>query len=347
MTDAEHTAAEHAPPPKRGALGRYGMWAAQALIVLALLDGLVDLAYPAARTIWRAAMPSAADVASRPAGWTNYRERSVAGLGKIVEPVSGPGLQVDALGVRSTGTPRRDGAQGILLGSSQAFGHYVADDATLAAAIERSRADINVAVIAGPARTTAQSMLHWRHLAARIDAPDFAIFLFSNVELYLACEPVSAQSEHEPALIAIPKRMLHRIGAIPKEYPCATPEARTAVVEQSLYQLRAALEYGRQQNTQFAVVIAPLLYGNESNAAGLRGSLDTDFFNSLDLTVREFRARIAAENLPGVIDLSAAFDGNGDAYFSDSSSHFSRAGADALAARVIERLPDTFFEASR
>lgn len=343
MTEAAPSDADTAPPPKRGALGRYGVWVAQALIVLALIDGLADLSYHGARTIWRAAMPPSGDVASRAAGWADYRERSVPGLGAIVEPVAGPGLHVDALGIRSTGTPQRSGARGVLLGSSQAFGHYEADDATLAAAIERRRADINVAVVAGPARTAAESMMNWQHVAARIDAPDFAIFLFSNIELYRACEPAQALPAQKPALITISSRMLRRLQATPVEVPCATAEARTAAVERSLYALRAALAFGRQQNPQFAVVIAPLLYGNQSNAARLRDPLDAKLIESLDLAVHEFRARIAAENMPGVIDLSSAFDGKGDVYFADTDSHFSRAGAERLSAGILERLPDTFF----
>ncbi|RYE04027.1 MAG: hypothetical protein EOP61_02285 [Sphingomonadales bacterium] len=50
-----------------------------------------------------------------------------------------------------------------------------------------------------------------------------------------------------------------------------------------------------------------------------------------------------AENIPGVIDLSDAFDGRGDAYFFDAGAHFNRAGADLLAARMLERLPEGFF----
>jgi len=342
LTETAHTDAEPAPRPKRGALRRYGLRLAQALIVLALLDGLADLSFYAARTIWLAT-PSPFEVKSRAAGWDDYRERSVPGLGVIVEPVAGPGLHVDALGVRSTGAPRRNGARGVLFGSSQAFGHFETDDATVAAAIERLRTDINVTVIAGPGRNTVESMLNWRHLAGSVDAPDFAIFLFSNIELYEACEPPPPLPEREPALVAIPRRMLRRVGVTPVELPCATPEARTAAVERSLYELRAALAFGRRQNPHFAVVVAPLLYGNESNATLLLSPLDAKLVDSLDLAVLEFRKRLRAENMPGVIDLSSAFDGNGDIYFGDSSNHFSRAGADQLAARILERLPDNFF----
>lgn len=357
MTDAVAADPERSPRPKRGTFGRYSLWLAQALIVLALIDGFADLSYPTARltypiarAVWHKARPPAAEVPSRAAGWADYRERSVPGLGMIVEPAAGQGLNVDALGIRATGTPRRNGARGVLLGSSQAFGHYVAEDATLAAALERIRKDINVAIIAGPARTTAESIMNWQHVSDKIDAPDFAIFLFSNIDLYRACQPSPPPQElagQKPALLWIPSRIFSRARPISLKPPCSTPEARTAAVERALYELRAAIAFGRKQSPDFVVVIAPLLYGNESNAALLRAPLDMKLVDSLDFAVNEFRTRIAEENLPEVMDLSAAFDGNGDTYFSDSSSHFSRAGADVLAARMIERLPDTFFEARR
>jgi len=322
------------------------VWLAQALIVLALIDGFVDLAYPTARAVWHAARPPAADVTSRSAGWAHYRERAVPGLGLIVEPVAAPGLNVDALGIRATGTPRRNGARGVLLGSSQAFGHYIAEDATLAAALERLNEGINVAIIAGPGRTTAESMMNWQNVSDKIDAPDFAIFLFSNIDLYRACEPPPLPQElsgHKPALLWIANRIRSRVHPISVRRPCSRPEARSAAVERALYELRAAIAFGREQNPKFVVVIAPLLFGNGSNAGQYRDQLDPKFVESLDLTVSAFRTRLAAESLPEVLDLSDALDGNGDAYFSDNMSHFSRAGADRLAAKILAGLPANFF----
>ena len=344
MTDPTHRDSEPVPQAKRGSLGRYGLLVTQAVMVLALLNGLADLAYYSARTIILTTAQSAVDVTSRPAGWADYSHRTVPGLGTIVEPVAGPGLHVDALGMRSTGAPRRDGARGVLLGSSQAFGYYVEDDATVAAAIERIRADTNVAVIAGPSRTAAESILNWRHVATRIDTSDFAILLFSNIEMYEACTPVVPLNENQIALVKFPRRIVRRFfQAEPTELPCETPEARTAVVERSLYELQTAVAVGRRHSPHFAVVIAPLLYGNESNAELIRSQINPKSFDILDLTVHEFRTRIAAEKIPYVIDLSDAFDGNGDTHFIDSFSHFSRAGADQLAARILDRLPETFF----
>ena len=342
LTNAVDTDAECAPRPDKSRWGKCALWAGQVLIVLALIDGFMDLSYPLARKIRHIVTPSIEIATDRAAGWDDYLERNVAGLGVIVEPVSGPGLHVDALGIRSTGTPQRNGVRGFLLGSSQAFGHFLSDDATLAAAIERRLPEVNVTVVAGPARTVAESMMNWQHISAKIDAPNFAIFLFSNIEMYKSCEPRQSPQgppDRKPAVIAA----LRRIMPGPILYPCSVPEARTAVVERSLYELRGAIAFGRQRNPHFTVVIAPLLYGNESNADKLRGQLDQKYVESLDLSVREFRTRIATENLPGVIDLSAAFDGNGNAYFSDISSHFSRAGAEHLAAEILERLPHDFF----
>ncbi len=348
MTESTGTHAEGAQQPRRSRWARYSLLAAQGLIVLMLFDGFIDLSYPIARKAWHAVKPSSVVQSDRAAGWSDYRTRYVAGLGTIAEPVSGPGLHVDGLGVRATGNPGRSGARGVMLGSSQAFGHYVADDATLAAAIERRRKDVTVTLIAGPARTVAESMMNWQHVAARVDAPDFALFLFSNIELYQSCQPQippQEPSEHKPAIVSIPVRRLNNSWPAPVEFPCVKPEARAAVVERALYELRGAIAFGRARNPHFVVVIAPLMYGNRSNASRFRAELDPTFVKSIDLAITEFRTRLAAENLPGVIDMSAAFDGKGNAYFSDSASHFSRAGAEHLAGELLKRLPDDFFGA--
>lgn len=339
MTDDIRADAGPATPARRPALRRYALSGAQALVLLLLLDGFVDVAYPTVRAVVLAARPS-----ERSPDWAGYRARVVPGLGALVEPVAREGLNVDALGRRSTGNSPRNGAHGVLLGSSQAFGHHVADDATIGAAIERQRPDVSLSVIAGPARTTAESMVNWQRVAEKIDAPDFVIFLFSNVELFMACKPQEANTppRHEPALLSVPARALRRISTEGTRFPCSTPEARAAVVERSLYELRAAVAYGRARNPHFAVAIAPLVYGNDSNAASQRRKFHADQIKSLDMAVRAFRARIAAENIPGVIDLSDVFDGKGDSYFIDRASHFNREGADLLAARMLERLPKDF-----
>lgn len=339
LIEDDRADAEPVLPAQRPALRRYALRSAQALVLLVLLDGFVDVAYPAVRAVVRTIAPYQA-----PPGWQGYRERIVPGLGALVEPVNAPGLHVDALGIRSTGNAPRIGARGVLLGSSQAFGHYVPEDATIGAAIERQRPDVTLDVIAGPRRTTAETMTNWQRVAGKIDAPDFAIFLFSNVELYNACEPqgIELRAQHEPALLSVPARLLRRTSIGRPGLPCSTPEARAGVVERSLYELRAALAYGRARNPHFALVIAPLIYGNDSNAASQRGKFHADLIKSLDMAVRAFRARIAAENIPGVIDLSDVFDGKGDSYFIDAGSHFNRAGADLLAARILEHLPKGF-----
>lgn len=344
MIDPVSMDVEPKPRPKRISASRYGRWFAQALIVLALFNGLADIAYFSAVEILGKSKTLAGSVASRPAGWADLRLRIVPGLGNVVEAASGPGLHVDSLGIRSTETAPRNEVHGVLLGSSQAFGWHIANDETVAAAIERGRTDTNVTVIAGPGRTAAESMVHWQQVLGRVDAPDFGILLFSNFELYEACQPAPQPRNNELALVGFARKLLRRLfPTIKEEPPCATPEARTAIAERSLYELKAALEFGRRQTPHFAVIIAPLLYGNDSNAQLIRGPLAPEFAESLDRAVREFRARVSIEKIPDVIDLSDAFDGNGDQYFIDTASHFSPAGANRLAAKILESLPESFF----
>ena len=63
----------------------------------------------------------------------------------------------------------------------------------------------------------------------------------------------------------------------------------------------------------------------------------------MDLVVRELRRRLAAENIPGVFDLSDAFDAETEPRFLDVGSHFDRQGSEVLAQAVVEKLPAEFF----
>ncbi|WP_439816260.1 hypothetical protein [Zavarzinia sp. CC-PAN008] len=326
--------------------------------MLMLLDGFVDLGYPAARAVVLPALealqgPDRAR-ADRPAGWDDYRFREVPGLGKLVEPIAAPGLNVDALGRRATGNPPRNGPHGVLLGSSPTFGFHVADDATLAAALERRRTDVTVASLAGPARTTPESMANWARVEAALDAPDFGILVFGYIDVFLACwpsfggaEPVAERAgEHQPALVTVPARLLRRLSP-PSDTPCRDPEVQAALVERSLYELRSALAYGRTRTPHFVVVVPPTVFGTDADVAALRTKVPPAVAQSLDTLIRAIRARLAADAIPGVIDLSALFDADGMRYLIDSGSHFSAAGADLLAEEILRQLPDDFFSQSR
>lgn len=349
LTDEAPDDAVPAPKTRQQGFRKYALMAAQLTVFLLLIDGVIDIAYPATRAVKRVILPEpAAGVggvpeAQLPKGWDRYRHRELPGLGHVVDPVTSPELNVDSFGRRATGNPaREEGPHGVLLGSSQAFGFLVADEATLAAAIERRRGNVSVTNISGPGRGVAETMTNWQRVAADIRAPDFGILLFSSVELAKSCWARKATKAQNPALIGMLTQAREYIRKQPPVLPCHTQEARDAAVERAIYEVHAALAYGRAQTPHFAIVIAPLVYGNAAKVDALLSNQDPAAVKSMDLTVRAFRKRLAAERIPGVIDLSGAFDGE-QPYFIDESSHFGRLGADRLAELMLQRLPDDMF----
>jgi len=337
--------------PTRSRFRRYLLLAAQLLIVLALLDGAVDLAYSGFRAANKAVFSHSVQVATqheRPASWNSLVPYDLPVAGHGLRPISAEGLHVDANGLRSTGNPPRQGAKGMVIGSSQAFGHYVRDDATLAAALERTFPDVTLRTLAGPSRTVPQSMAYWRKVEPAIEKPDFALFLFSNTETILGCgrPPVSATAS-EPALVGVSRRALRKIAGKTDNIPCGTQEARDAVVELVLYELQAAQAYSEARGVPMVIVIAPLVYGSANRDNAFRGAYPNPIARSIDLTIDTLRQRLVEKPIPGVIDLSNAFAGKGDSYFIDRACHFNRAGAEKLAAEIARRVPRSFFEDRR
>lgn len=326
---------------------KFGLLTGQLLIVLLLIDGFVDIAYPLAhfaiergRALFAPKSRGAADI------WNDPMQRAVAGIGTVLLPVTSPALNIDAAGRRSTGRTPGSGPRGLLLGSSQAFGFRLPDDDTFAAALERRLSGVTVMNVSAPGRNTSQSMTQWLKLAESGTEPDFVLMLFSGVEIAEACwrvDPMS-RSEREPALVRAAGKVWTLLSPDRSgNYPCASAEAREWVVLRTLYEIRAAVAAARDLHTRFALLVAPTLYGNDAPAGTASSRIDPETFRTIDLTVRELRERLASERIPGVVDLSAAFDSQAESRFADRGSHFDRQGAEILAQAVVERLPADFF----
>ncbi len=326
---------------------RFAILAGQLLIVLFLIDGFVDFAYPTARfviTRGRALLaPEGPEGANR---WSEFVQRQVAGVGNMPAPVTSPVLNVDATGRRSTGQTPGSGPSGLLLGSSQAFGFRVPDGDTFAAALERRLSGVTVMSFAAPGRNTSQSMTQWLKLDEGGIQPDFVLMLFSGVEIVEECWAIAPtyRSERRPALIRVPEQVSDLLSSDGgRNYPCASEEARNWVVTRSIYEIRSAIATARDLDTRFALVLAPTLYGNDAPNEVSRSQIDPETIRTMDLTVRELRRRLVAERIPGVFDLSGIFDKQSEARILDTGSHFDRQGAEILAQAVVERLPADFF----
>jgi len=326
---------------------RFAILAGQLLIVLFLIDGVVDFAYPTARFVITRGQALLAPEAPEAANvWSAFASRWVAGVGIVPDPVASPVLNVDATGRRSTGQTPGPGPAGLLLGSSQAFGFRVPDDDTFAAALERRLSGVTVMNFSAPGRSTSQSMMQWLKLAESGIEPDFVLMLFSGVEIADECwaVPPTYRSETRPALIRVPQQVSDLLSSDGgRDYPCASEDARNWVVMRSIYEIRSAIATARDRGTRFAMVVAPTLYGNDAPNDAVRAQMDPETVRTMDLTVREFRRRLAAERIPDVIDLSGLFDNGPESLMVDIGSHFDRRGAEILAQAVVERLPADFF----
>ena len=328
---------------------RIALLASQLLIVVVLVDGLVDIAYPAARfAIQRGRALLGSEERLQIVDWDVYRQREVAGLGAVVPPISSSTLNVDDQGRRSTGNPPREsGVTGLLLGPSQAFGYGVPDQDSMAAALERRLDDVTILNFSAPGRTTPESMTQWLKLVESGLKPDFVLLVVSKIEIVKACwpRPVQDRSQHLPALVRVAKELAGGgVGNATVVPPCETEEGRDGLIARTLYEIRAAVAMARTLGTRFAIVLTPTTHENDAALNALASAESAEYFRSTTRTLRELHRRILAEDIPEIFDTSDAFSGR-DQPFMDMGSHFDREGAELLTTAIIDRLPDDFFGA--
>ena len=323
-----------------------GRLAIQAMILIFLLDGIVDVTIPIATKIGR----TSAEIIERlnnnvtARDWRRFSERNVPGIGAVSNQMDTPTIHVDARGRRATGQAVRGQIHGVLLGASQAVGFMVADDATLAAALERQLPDVSMDNYAGDGRTITDNMTRWLTLHDALNDTDFTILLEAGMQFSRACR-VFPEPLEQPALRDLWRQFVNKTPfADPalRHAPCATREAQDAVITHTLFEMRAAIDAARRENRRLAIVLAPTLFGNHAPTGTLRKAFQPDVAETLDSVFRGLRLRLAANPIPGVYDLSDAFDTSPKNLFRDSGSHFNRQGSALLARAIIARIPAPF-----
>lgn len=322
----------------------------QAFIVLCLVDGFLDIAYPtlgAAKSFVQNTVAAVRNAGPVEPGSIHDVIRPLPkvpllrepGISGIVGPFQSPRTNVDDEGRRSNGQPRPENAETpvLLLGSSSAFGFGVADDQTLSAYLERALGTVRVDNYAGLLQPLPDNMLRWWDLQNRNGKPGFAIIAGASFQLYDDCMPMPAVSTTRNALLYVAERLTAKV-APESGAPCRSDESVDLAIRHSIVALESAVAFGRTLGVPFYIVYLPTPYDADVNVENL---LDNEDFKAaaerMRPVYRRYHEELAKLDLPEFINLVGALPSD-KPYFIDAGAHLSGEGNALIAARLAERI---------
>lgn len=175
----------------------------QVFIVICLIDGFLDIAYPLAMFTKEKIKIVTSEVKNSASMEFNESQkvifpaaglpvRNEPGIRNIVSEYHSTSINVNAAGLRYNGQPppEKESYVGVLLGSSSAFGYGVADNQTIAAHLERALNHTRIYNYAGLAQPVPDNILRWYDVQKKNGKPDFFILAGVNYQLYNDCQPI-------------------------------------------------------------------------------------------------------------------------------------------------------------
>lgn len=322
----------------------------QIFIVVCLVDGFLDIAYPLARftknyliyKISETWPPKTVKLGSvqgfiwPPSGIPTRPEQPMRG---IVAEYHSPGINVAADGLRSNGQslPEKARSVGLLLGSSTAFGYGVADNQTLAAYLERTLKNVRIDNYAGLAQPTSDNTLRWYDIQKRNGKPDFVIIAGINYQIFSDCQSLPAKNMRRNVFLFLADRVADMY---PPEMTtaCATSESLDLAVRNSILAIENAVAFGRKQGIPFHIVYLPTPYDANVNVGNLlKNSNQGALIAAMRRVYSHYHEELAKLVIPEFIDLSHALPSDG-MYFLDTGGHLSAEGNRLIAEILVQRI---------
>jgi hypothetical protein len=322
-------------------------------LTLALIDGVLDIGLGLAQAVRRQLAGGETDpyAALREEYLLRKLElttRYVPGIGDVFMPGTAPGFTIGADGERLHGhvtAPETASRHVLMLGSSQAFGVFNDDDATLAAALERQMPGTVVRSFAMPGqRLPGNTMVLEQRIAAG-DRIDQVLIVNGTLDLISYCLPLVSQpprprQQPRPLLVEIVVRLTDKTSAARPAAPadvCLTPEGQTAALNRLMADMREVLAAAQGRNLPVTLILAPAPYISGADD----GTFSTDprfrrFQTIIDPAFARLRTRL--DGLDGIVDLTEDFGRGRQAMFMDFYGHLTNAGNEALATLIAEAL---------
>jgi hypothetical protein len=321
----------------------------QIFIVICLVDGFVDIAYPLAKlTKYNLYIVISKIKNSVSKEFNESQEfsmpmsglpvRNEPGIRNIVSEYHSKKINVNADGLRYNGQapPAKVSYAGFLLGSSTAFGYGVADNQTISAHLERALNHTQVYNYAGLAQPTPDVILRWYDLQKKNGKPDFVIIAGLNYQLYADCQQISREdmpaSKHSNIFLHLTGKFLSE-----KIRPCASSESLELAVRNSILSIENALTFARKSGVPFYMVNLPSPYGANVNVSNLLNTAHAADYVSRQRIFSHFHQELAKLDIPELIDLSHALPAD-KTYFLDMAGHFSKEGNMLISEKIFDHI---------
>ena len=325
----------------------------QIFIIICLVDGFLDIVYPAASftknylirkihntsTQGSIAPDPMQEIVMPESGFTVRQEPGIRGIANEYHSVD---INIEADGLRQNGqthSENRDSV-GLLLGSSVAFGYGVADNQTLAAHLERALDNVRIYNYAGLAQPTPDNTLRWYDLQKKHGNPDFVILAAANYQIYSDCQPPSGANTKSNIFLFLFDRVSDKFLS-KKISPCASSKNLDLAIKNSILSIENAIEFGRKQGIPFYVVYLPTPYDANVNIDNLLKSQDAkEHIFAMRHVYSRYQQELANLNMPEFINLSHALPSE-TAYFFDEGGHLSGEGNRLIAEALLQKIRTT------
>lgn len=292
--------------------------------------------------------------------WQTMKMRQIPGIGLIPRQAELTVGSFGEFGQRlAPNTFARNKNTGLLLGASQAQGFYVDNENTVAAALTRRLSNVNIINYAIPGQEITSSIMYLQWLMENDIHSDFTLLLSGPVDLMHRCIPYpndKAEAEkiallRYPRLVQLflyPEIKIHAFENLNSGLCKPNSFGANAAVNRLLYDIKSGLNFAREHKLTFLVIIPPTPYGNRANIDNLVGTTYYEKYREpMEATISILHKRLIDHPIPGVIDLTDAFNDDPTPYFIDEDGHMTGRGNEKLARAICAHIDPSFFNSGK
>lgn len=326
----------------------------QVFIVICLVDGFLDIAYPLARfTKYNFHIMTSKIKNFGPMKFNESEEveiplsgffvRNKPGIRNIVSEYHSKTTNVNADGLRHNGqgAPAKVSYAGFLLGSSTAFGYGVSDNQTIAAHLEREFNHTRIYNYAGLGQPLPDNILRWYDLQKKNGKPDFVILAGINYQLFNDCRPVSKVNlpgnTHSNILSYLSGQLIDRLSN-ERVMPCASSEGLELAVRSAILSIENAVAFARKSGTSFYMVNLPSPYDANVNVSNLLNTMnEKNYISTMQRVINYYHQELTKLDIPELIDLSNSLPTD-KPYFLDVGGHLSKEGNRLISEKIFDHI---------
>lgn len=321
----------------------------QIFIVICLVDGFLDIAYPLA--IFAKKKINIVTCEIKNSGLIKFNEsrefinlavalpaRNEPGIRNIVSEYHSKSVNVTADGLRYNGQTLSEKVSyaGFLLGSSTAFGFGVADNQTIAAHLERTLNHTRIYNYAGLGQSLPENILRWYDLQNKKRKTDFVIIAGVNYQLFDDCRPFSTKNKPEILHSNIFLYLADKL-ADERIMPCTSSESIELAVRNSMLSIENAVAFARKQGVPFYMVNLPSPFDANVNVGNILNKNNAKYYMSMRRVFGRYHQELTKLDIPEFIDLSDALPAD-KTYFLDMGGHLSKEGNRLISEKIFDHI---------